>query len=34
MLRKFGIIAVLSLLLVAVTAAVASAQNVHLKRLV
>jgi hypothetical protein len=31
MLRKFGIIAVLSLLLVAVTAAVASAQNVHLK---
>lgn len=31
MLRKIGIIAVLSLLLVAVTAAVASAQNVHLK---
>ena len=31
MLRKFGIIAVLSLLLVAVTAAVASAANVHFK---
>jgi hypothetical protein len=31
MLRKFGIIAVLSLLLVAMTAAVASAANVHFK---
>ena len=31
MLRKIGIIAVLSLLLVAVTAAVASAANVHFK---